>query len=206
MNTKTLLKMLLPALALAVLCGCYTLSIHPLYDEEHLTLEPNIVGVWGNSENSAETWEFQKNGENAYRLIVREEGLKETGKEPAKVELVTTVDSTKDGVFEAHLVKLGKYLFMDLYPEEPLLGNELTKSMVIPTHMFFRITLKGDTLELGMFDLEQFMKENNQVLPLKHETVDGIKLLTASTGELQAFMLKHVDKAFFDEEIAYRLK
>ena len=165
--------------------GCFVLSVHPLYFEKDLVFESGLVGTWGEKEHEkdlSELWIFKKSGEKSYRLIIRdvEEG---------------------EGLFEAHLLKLGDHMFLDLYPEEPETGSEFYNMHVIPAHSFMRVSLEGHVLRLAFFDLDWLKKniEQNKV-SIKHECRDDTIVLTASTEELQAFVLKHIEEAFIFEE------
>lgn len=170
--------------------GCFVLSVHPLYFEENLIFKPGLVGTWGEKQHEKdleELWIFKKSGDNSYRLILKEK-------------------DSEDGVFEAHLFKLGKYMFLDLYPEEPVTGMDFYKMHVIPAHSFIRVSVEGHVLRLAFFDLDWLEKnlEQNKV-KIKHERRDDTIVLTASTRELQEFVLNHVEEAFkFEDEDLYR--
>jgi hypothetical protein len=172
------------------LTGCFVLSVHPLYFEKDLIFETDLVGTWGekgHEKDLSELWIFQKSGNKSYRLTIRD---KEDG----------------EGEFEAHLLKLGEYLFMDLYPEEPEATSDFYKMHVIPAHSFMLVSLEGNVLRLAFFDLDWLKKniEQNKV-SIKHERRDDTIVLTASTEELQAFVLKHVEEAFpFEEDSLHR--
>jgi hypothetical protein len=166
---------------LLILSGCFVLSVHPLYFEDDLIFEQGLIGTWGEDEDKedlSELWIFKKSGDKSYRLIMREE---ENG----------------EGVFEARLLKLGEHMFLDLYPEEPETGHEFYNMHVIPAHSFIRISLEGHVLRLGFFDHDWLKKnlEQNKV-NIKHERRDDTIVVTASTKELQEFVLKHVEEAF----------
>jgi hypothetical protein len=161
--------------------GCFVLSVHPLYFEKNLVFESGLVGTWGEEEHEkdlSELWIFKEAGDKSYQLIIREE---EEG----------------EGMFEAHLLKLGEHMFLDLYPEEPETGSEFYNIHVIPAHSFIRVSLEGHVLRLGFFDLE-WLKKNIEEgkVSIKHERRDDTIVLTASTEELQKFVLKHVEEAF----------
>jgi hypothetical protein len=165
--------------------SCFVLSVHPLYFEKDLVFESGLVGTWGEKEHEkdlSELWIFKKSGDKSYRLIVRDE---EEG----------------EGKFEAHLLKLGNHMFLDLYPEEPETGSEFYNMHVIPAHSFLRVSLEGHVLRLALFDLDWLKKniEQNKIT-IKHERRDDTIVLTASTQELQEFVLKHVEEAFIFEE------
>jgi hypothetical protein len=97
-------------------------------------------------------------------------------------------------------------MFLDLYPEEPETGSEFYNMHVIPAHSFIRVSLEGHVLRLGFFDLDWLKSniEENRVT-IKHERRDDTIVLTASTEELQRFVLGHVAEAFkFEEESLHR--
>jgi hypothetical protein len=147
------------------------------------------VGTWGEKEHEkdlSELWIFKKSGEKSYQLIIK--------------------DQEEEGLFEAHLLKLGDYLFLDLYPEEPEESSEFYKMHVIPAHSFILVSLEGHVLRLGFFDLD-WLEENieQNKITIKHERRDDTIVLTASTEELQEFVLKHVKEAFpFEEDSLHR--
>ena len=172
------------------LTGCFVLSVHPLYFEKDLVFESGLLGTWGektHEKDLSELWIFEKTGDKSYRLTIRDE---EDG----------------EGMFEAHLLKLGDHLFMDLYPEEPETGSEFYNMHVIPAHSFMRVSLEGHVLRLGFFDLEWLEKNiEESKVSIKHERRDDTIVLTASTKELQQFVLKHFEEAFeFQEESLHR--
>ena len=169
--------------------GCFVLSVHPLYFEKDLVFESGLVGTWGEKEHEkdlSELWIFKKSGDKSYQLIIK--------------------DQDEEGFFEAHLLKLGDYLFLDLYPEEPEESSEFYKMHVIPAHSFILVSLEGHVLQLGFFDLD-WLEENieQNKITIKHERRDDTIVLTASTEELQKFVLKHVKEAFpFEEDSLHR--
>ena len=116
------------AMILLVICatffsgGC-VLSLHPLYTERDQVLDPALVGTWADKE-SEDTFTFQKAEGNAYEFTYVEKG------KPAK--------------FEAHLVRLGKLLFVDLYPAEEFLSaeNDMLEEHFIRVHSFRGLALR----------------------------------------------------------------
>jgi hypothetical protein len=172
------------------LAGCFVLSVHPLYFEKNLIFESGLVGTWGEKEHEkdlSELWIFKQTGEKSYQLTIRD---KEDG----------------EGLFEAHLLKLGDHLFLDLFPEEPENSSEFYNMHVVPCHSFMRVSLEGNVLRLALFDLEWLennLEQNN--VSIKHERRDDTIVLTASTEELQEFVLKHIEEAFkFEDEGLHR--
>jgi len=168
-----------------VVAGCVP-SLNPLYTEKDLVFDAALVGVWSEKEDASETWAFEKTGEKEYRLVYTADG--------------------KTGEFEAHLLKLGNTLFLDLYPDgkslDELNRNDFYKSHLIPGHTFAKVTRIEPTLQMGFLNPD-WLKELSEQNPkaIRHEKVSDRIVLTASTRELQEFVLKNLNTkgAFGDE-------
>jgi hypothetical protein len=159
------------------LTGCVP-SLHPLFTDKDLIFDPALLGSWVD-EDGKNIWEFQKSGENAYELVYTE------NEEPAK--------------FQAHLVKLGDFLFLDIFPEEPEMKNGLYKGLLIPAHGFSRIWIERDSVRLAYMDPD-WLKEmiNKKKVKIGYDLIDQGLILTAPTEDLQKFAVKYAedDKAF----------
>jgi hypothetical protein len=172
MKTK---KVVFCLLAVVVLGSCLPSlpSLHPLYTDETLTFEEKLIGKWldGNT-----IWEFKKEGEKAYDMRVFD---------------------GKEGLFKAHLVNLGDMMFLDIFPDGKTLEDmqDLYKVHIVPAHTFMKIEQMDPNLVLRMMDPDEVSKllENDPNL-LKHERVDDGIVLTASTEQLQEFMLKYANE------------
>ena len=191
MNTRKTLVYVFAVL----LGGCVpVLSLHPLYTEDDVISEKRLLGVWVDDPNSPEsTWEFKDADEpkNAYKLIFSDE-------------------EGKKGSFVARVVKLQSRLFLDVYPSElPWEADDPNKMdwpynsfFLIPAHTFLRVDSIEPQLKMRLM-LESKMKELLTEHPdlIKHTSVGDRLVLTASTKELQTFILKHADdeKVFTDE-------
>jgi hypothetical protein len=123
-------------------------------------------------------------------------------------ELIYT-QKGEPGKFEAHLVRLGEFLFLDIYPQEPEINaNDFYQIHLIPAHTFLRVWIEVDILRLAMLDsdwLEDMIAQKK--VDIAHETLDDLLLLTASTKALQEFMLKYAEdsKAFPGPGVLHRL-
>lgn len=183
---------LLAAAATLLLGGCWTLSLHPLYSDD-VVLEPGLEGRWGDPEEpGGETWEFLRDSERSYRLIVREEN-------------VTTVDPARDGLFNVRLVRLGGGLYADIFPEAVETVPDFYEAHVIRGHCFARLRLEGDALHASFLD-EDWLREGLKSgrFALGHERCRGRIVLTASTEELQAFVAEHGAEGFAEEILLRR--
>ncbi|MFN7120369.1 MAG: hypothetical protein ACK4TA_26520 [Saprospiraceae bacterium] len=172
--------------------GCIA-SLHPLYTKDTIAFRNELLGNWDEYESSGE-WKFEKltnsNELPGYALTHNSMGL--FSKE------------SKSARYVARLVKLNEYYFLDITrwlsdEEQKILGD---LSPVLPTHTFAKIEITKNKLTLHFFDnewLEQLFEQ--QKIRIKHETLeDDVIVLTASSAELQKFVLKYVneEKAYID--------
>lgn len=168
-----------------ILTGCVP-SLHPLFTEEDLVFDGALLGAWV-EKDGASTWVLKKSGDKAYELVYTEKG------EPRS--------------FQAHLAQLGPHRFMDIYPEEPNMKNELYKFHLIPAHTFSRVRLEGQVLRVQML-YDEWLHEmiTARKVNIAHERLEDGILLTAPTRELQQFLRKYAEdpKAFTDPTELHR--
>ncbi len=189
-------KKILFYLLAVLLGGCVpVLSLNSLYTEENVAFDRKLLGTWIDDPNSPEvTWEFERLEEpnNAYRLVFSDK-------------------DDKKGSFVVHLVKLQNRLFLDVYPGElpwePDDPNEVkwlyNSFFLIPAHTFIRIDSLEPQLRMRLTDddeMAELLKEDPNAV--KHISIEDRLILTASTKELQAFVLKYAgDRRVFSNEV-----
>ena len=177
-----------------ILGGCVpVVSLHPLFNEKNVVFDEKLLGTWVDTNT---TWEFSRTEEpqNAYKLIFSDE-------------------EDKKGLFVAHLVKLKDKLFLDACPApwEQQDPNKIEWAyntlFLIPAHTFIKINSIEPQLKMQVTDDEK-MREFLEADPnaVKHTLLDDKPVLTASTKELKAFVLKYADddRVFTDETILVR--
>jgi len=173
-------RILLSAILTVVLFGCIP-SLNPLYTKNDLITNDDLLGKWAENQ-SKEFWIFEKKDNTSYKLIHKEKHEQST--------------------FVAHLVKVGDSLFLDLFPEEPDTDDALYKLHLFPVHTFSKVILRKNELILMMFNLSWLEEgiENGTINVAHVKSSDDRLLLTASTKELQQFVLKYAgnNKAFMD--------
>lgn len=200
------IKKLLFYVLAALLGGCIPVaSLHPLFTQEDLIFDEKLLGTWVDDPNNPETtWQFkrldepERAGEMAYKLIFSDE-------------------QDRKGSFIAHLVKLENRLLLDLYPSElpwePDDPNEVewvyNTLFLIPAHTFIKIDSIGPQLKMRLTvedKMEELLKENPKAV--RHALTEDRLVLTASTKEMQAFVLKYTDdsRAFPNEMVLSRKK
>lgn len=196
MNARKLLFYVLAGL----MGGCVpVVSLHPLYTKENVVFDKKLLGTWVDDPNKGEvTWQFK------------------SVDEPKKAyNLVFTDDKGLKGSFVAHLVKLGDDLFLDIFPSKmPWDLDDPNESdwpynalLLIPMHTFVKIDSVDPKLKMRLMletQLKKLLEENPDAIA--HVVVEDRPVLTASTKELQAFVLKYADtdKLFTDQIVLIR--
>ncbi|MHC4359909.1 MAG: hypothetical protein ACYSTN_03795 [Planctomycetota bacterium] len=184
MKTKKLLFYLLAG----VLVGCVP-SLHPLFTDEDAIFEEKLLGIWSEEKDSKETWEFQRYG----------------GQGSKRYKMIYTDNEGKEGSFLTTLGKLDGMLFLDLFPGEVEINTaDFYKIHLLGVHTFMKIEQIEPTLQMRAMDPDRIkeMLKNDPNL-IKHEVLEkeGSRIvLTASTEELQWFMIDHAnDEGLFSE-------
>jgi hypothetical protein len=158
---------------LTVIFGGCVPSIHPLFTSKQAVFDANFVGTWL-PQDSNEIWVLKQNG---------------MGYEGFYID-----NDSKTGKFAVSLCQLQNNMFLDIYPKEMNSAeNAFYKIHFTATHSFAWVCLTKDSLELRVMNPESLDKllkaEPNAV---KHERLEhGDIVLTASTEELQKFMIKY---------------
>jgi hypothetical protein len=169
---------------LILFVGCIP-SLHALYTDKDVIYDPALVGTWYTGDGQA-NFVFTRADDKSYKAVY-------------------TDKDGKTGEFTIHLLQLKDTRFLDFYP----LGDSLTQSdffkgHLVPAHSFMRVYSTVPDLVLGDMDYDwtkNFLAANPAALA--HELIgeggnDKELVLTASTADLQAFVLAHMnDDGFF---------
>lgn len=167
-------------LLVLLLSGCLP-SLYQLYTDETLVFEEGLIGKWRTDED--DIWQFRKAGEKKYELRI--------------------YDMEEECVrFEVHLVKIKGMMFLDLYPDGEQINDldDFYKMHLVAVHTFMKVDRIDPNLQLRIIDydeVEDMLEDNPDAL--KHEVVDERIVLTATTEQLQEFVVAHVETIFGDE-------
>jgi hypothetical protein len=158
-----------------MLGGCIIPSLHPLYTDDTLIFEEKLVGKW--VEDDGNIWVFRDAGEQGYEMtIINGEHI--------------------EGQFIVHLVELGDMLFLDLFPDDPHLEQgDFYMCHLLPVHTFMKVDQIDPNLQLRMMDpdsVSEMLEEDPNLL--KHEVRDDGIVLTASTKQLQEFVIEYANE------------
>ena len=199
------IKKLLFHLLATLLAGCIpVMSLHPLYTKKDVVFEEKVLGTWVDDSNDT-TWEFQRFKDPP------------SNEPPNLYELILSDDEGKKGSLATYLVKLKDRFFLDVFPAKFPSGQENADKMKLPYNAFFFVPvhtfIKVDIIEPRLMirltdddEMEKLLKEDPNAV--KYELVNDRLILTASTKELQAFVLKYADdsRVFTDEIVLNRKK
>ncbi len=182
---------ILCALIAVIVSSCLVKSLHPFYKEKDVVFKKELIGTWVDQESGKWTISQAK---------IKKEGSGILGSSTVDslLNYYTVTLTDKDGVseFTTHLFKLNNQLFVDFFPEEISI-MDLTSFHLVRTHSIAKIEVFGDSIKLKWFNeiwLANLFKNNK--IRISHETIsekdkDESYVLTASTDELQKFIIKY---------------
>lgn len=186
---------LVPVIFAMFLSGCIVCSLNPLHSDETICLEEKIEGSWMDDDSCYWKIERYKKVEQ-YQSIVK--GEKDTTKEKIHYKnfyLLTHTDKKGTSSYIVYLIKLDGRFYFDFLPDndrlEDVINSELMIYHLLPVHTFAKVDINNDSLTISWFDegwLDEMFKENK--IRIAHHKVCERTVLTASTSELQKFVIK----------------
>jgi hypothetical protein len=175
MKTRTLIA--LAGLALC-LSACIP-SLNSFYTDKDLVFEPCLVGTWQEKgkDQDPQTWKFEKADDKAYKLTITEA-------------------QGKKGEFTSHLFRLKQDYFLDLIPDNCDYATnqaDLVGTCMFPGHLLVRVPQIEPDLKMAFCDFDWLAQQlTNKPAVLAHHREGDRFVLTATTRELQEFVLKHL--------------
>lgn len=186
MKTKPLLLALLLAV---IVSSCIVKSLHPFYKPKDVIFKKELIGTWLDQESNK--WTIKQ--------TVHHPGGPIPGNPADSLQNNYSVSYTdKDGTskFIVHLFQLNHQLYVDFYPDDVNVPD-LTAFHLVKAHSIAKIGISKDSLSIKWFNeawLADLLKNNK--IRISHETIhkkyqDDSYILTASTDELQKFLIKY---------------
>ena len=194
---KTAVLFVMVGLVLLVACEP-VVSVHPIYTEADLVTDARLLGCWtGETEEGPCLLTFTEGAEGdnrGYALVMKE-------------------DDGAESAFRAHLAQLGDRLYLDVQPVRGEESDTIHQFHLVAAHTFFRVRFEGEMLRLAMLDnewLDDALAEGEVKLPHRRSSDENEHsiVLTASTEQLQRFVLKYADdeEAFTELDTFHRGK
>jgi hypothetical protein len=161
-------------------------SLQPFYTQLDLEADSRLNGIWSDKEGEV-TFSFEEGKEEGkvYKLVVKEkDGEQEVS-----------------GEFEARVVRLGAFDFIDIYPQNSKEGNEFYRAHFTRAHTIARVEISQDSIQMAFLSarwLKAKMDEKSVNTPCVK--VDDTLMLTGTTEEAQELVFSHAndDGAFAD--------
>jgi hypothetical protein len=173
-----------------LLSSCLVKSLHPFFKESDVLYKPELLGTFLDEDSA--TWKIKQH--------VFSKGFMK-GDTSDHSYLVEMID--EDGVqsnFNVHLFKLNGDHYLDFFPVDNDRFDDLAGYHMVPVHSLARIDIvSDDELVITWFDEDWLGKlfEENRV-KISHEVIQvgdyketKEYVLTASTAELQKFIVKY---------------
>ena len=208
----------LTVLTLMILNGCLVVSLHPLWTKESRDFHTGLIGDWlpkGDSDSTDNAFInvegdyqlcFENLGDSTYLMhtyydasgTIMDMGIFQTPNEEENIH-VNTISRI------ATLVNLNGTYFLDLEPPSKNQFSEFDSFVremnYLPVHTILKLEIKEKSIvlwELNDDRLEDLFDQKR--VRLDHEEIDDVTVITASTEELQRFLVKYADdeKAFED--------
>jgi hypothetical protein len=185
------------AFLLIFLSSCLT-TLHPIFTVKDLAYDPKLIGVWNIEREGNKERVIISNlaTENSLELPGNISGIKEKG----YLISYQHEDSRNPERYIAFLVRIGKYLYFDYYPaykKEDQKIDEFFGAHFVKMHTSYRVEILND----GSFELSQldgsYVKSliDQKKIRISHEAgPDDDIVITASTSELQQYLIKYGDE------------
>ena len=110
---------------------------------------------------------------------------------------LTIVEEDVSMDFDARLVQLGDYRFLDIYPEDDS-PDDFLGSHFVAAHTFWKLSLEDETMRLVGLNpewLEDGLEDGTVQVPHIRLGHDIDVWLTAKTKELQEFVVAYAENA-----------
>lgn len=197
---RTKISILLFVVLVTIINSCTVQSLFPLYTEKDLIYDENVLGTWDFGKD--DSWDFK-------RKYTEQDSLK--GLSPY-YEL-TVIEEGEKAVFDAHLLRLGKYYYFNFYLTE-LEDNTINwigACNMLTVNTFARTEIYADSLKIEYFNpdfLSNLIKKKK--VRIKHVITgeDDHILITAPTEDIQKYVIKYEDEdeLILEEYMAWTLE
>ena len=185
------------ALLLIFLSSCLT-TLHPIFTEKDLAYDPKLIGTW-NTENEG------KKG----KVIISNLTTVNSAELPGNISAIKQrgyfiIYQDENGKvsdqYIAFLARIGKHFYFDYFPADKKEDRKLDEFFgvhFVRMHTSYRVEiLKDGSFELSQLD-GSYVKSliDEKKIRISHEKdATGNKVITASTDELQQYIIKYGDE------------
>lgn len=178
-------KILIPFVIIVLLIQSCVPCLHPLYTKGTIRLDKELEGKWSSkSSKEEESWTFKKGKGDYYDASYTADGI--------------------TNQFEVHLLQLGENYYMDFFPSGTVEGiGSMLATHLVAAHTFAKVQISDNRLEIHPFNPDWISEQiKNRYIRIKHEIVSNDNVvITASTKDLQKFVLKYADTQIGKEKV-----
>jgi len=175
--------------------GCWVNSLNPSYESTDVIAEPLFAGTWIHTEPKSVGDTTDSNVVQRWTLTASNAPADWLG---PGYDLTFVTEECRDGVctsdkplaWTGHLAKIGPNLFLDVISRD----KNPDELHWVPTHTFYRVVLKNNTLQVAFMDqewLDRVIDEDRLKLSHSHlgSAVAGDVLLTEDTQAIRQLLL-----------------
>ena len=190
-------SIILVAFLLIFLSSCLN-TLHPIFTEKDLAYDPKLIGTWNTEKQGTKGRVVISNlaTENSVELPGNISTIKQKG------YFINWQDENGDTKqYIAFLARIGKHLYFDYYPAEKKEDRKLDEFFgihFVRMHTSYRVEiLKDGSFELSQLDgsyVKSLIDQKKIAISYETDAEDDITI-TASTKELQQYLLKYGDES-----------
>lgn len=147
--------------------ACLVLTLHPTYTEDALAWEPNLLGIWHDTEDNVIV-QIERGEWRSYRIRYEH--------------------PIEKGDLTGYLTAIGEDRYFDVMP----IRGEDRGSFLVPVHAVLRVSLRGDTLQVTPLSYDWFADRAraNRTIPGLAVTRDQKEnvLITSPASRLRTWL------------------
>ena len=173
-------------------------TLHPIFTIKDIVYEPTLLGTWKTENQGTKGSAIITNlaADNTIELTEKITAIKQKG------YLITYRDEKgkQTEQYIAFLARIGKHLYFDYFPADKKSnkeGDAFFVSHFVKMHTSYRVDINKD----GGFNISQLDEAyvtkliNEKKIRISNEKdADGNTIITASTNELQQYIIKYGDE------------
>lgn len=163
--------------------GCVVISLQPVYTDDAIAWDEELLGRWQDAENRVEVT-IERGDWRSYRIHYQH--------------------PIEERDFTAHLTVIGDTRFLDVMPAK---GMDYG-AVLIPAHLVLKLSRDGDAWQVSPLDydaLSDALKRESRPTIAALDQRQNV-VLTGSTRELRDWLRARTDKEFDDPATFERIK
>lgn len=181
---------------LSALSGCLR-TLYPIFHPDEVVFNDRLLGYWQCTDKNKTTSYLDFSRIPAGRMQELSPAIRAVSGKGYFVSRISGLKQVTDQYF-VFLVKIGTNWYLDFYPAEmpaEKIVNPFYKDHQVKLHSNYRCDVKDPNhFEIRLFEksfLDKLIADNK--INIRHERIGDKNLVTASTEDLQKFILKYGD-------------